>query len=78
MAREPGTPSVPPGVVPITGFADDATETFFRTGRVRKDSRGERLRQDGHEVLYIAELSPSMADDDVLEQAKRAKRRSVD
>jgi predicted nuclease of predicted toxin-antitoxin system len=29
----------------------------------------EQLRQDGHEVLYIAELSPSLSDDDVLQQA---------
>ena len=29
----------------------------------------ERLRQDGHEVLYVAETSPSISDDAVLEQA---------
>ncbi len=29
----------------------------------------ERLRQDGHEVLYVAELSPSAADDEVLQRA---------
>jgi predicted nuclease of predicted toxin-antitoxin system len=29
----------------------------------------ERLRRDGHDVLYVAELSPSVPDDDVLEQA---------
>ena len=29
----------------------------------------ERLRQDGHEVLYVAELSPSAADDEVLQHA---------
>ena len=26
----------------------------------------ERLRQQGHDVVYVAELSPSMADDQVL------------
>ena len=26
----------------------------------------ERLRQDGHDTLYIAEMSPSISDDDVL------------
>lgn len=29
----------------------------------------ERLRQDGHEVLYIAEMEPSIEDDVVLERA---------
>jgi predicted nuclease of predicted toxin-antitoxin system len=29
----------------------------------------ERLRQDGHEVLYIAEMEPSIEDDLVLERA---------
>ncbi len=29
----------------------------------------ERLRHDGHEVLYVAELSPGVADEDVLQQA---------
>lgn len=29
----------------------------------------ERLRQDGHEVLYVAEMAPSVSDDVVLEQA---------
>jgi predicted nuclease of predicted toxin-antitoxin system len=29
----------------------------------------ERLRQDGHDVVYIAELSPSVADEEVLRQA---------
>jgi len=28
-----------------------------------------RLRQDGHDVVYIAELSPSVPDEDVLQQA---------
>ncbi len=27
------------------------------------------LRQDGHNVLYIAEMSPSIPDDDILQQA---------
>jgi len=29
----------------------------------------ERLRQDGHDVVYVAELSPSIADEEVLQQA---------
>ena len=29
----------------------------------------ERLRQDGHHVVYVAELSPSITDEDVLRQA---------
>ena len=29
----------------------------------------ERLRQDGHDVVYVAELSPSVADEEVLRQA---------
>ena len=29
----------------------------------------ERLRQDGHEVIYVAELSPSVSDEEVLRQA---------
>ncbi len=29
----------------------------------------ERLRQDGHTVLYIAEMEPSISDDVVLERA---------
>jgi predicted nuclease of predicted toxin-antitoxin system len=29
----------------------------------------ERLRQDGHEVLYIAEMDPGISDDIVLSQA---------
>jgi hypothetical protein len=28
----------------------------------------ERLRQDGHDVVYVAELSPSLPDDEVLQQ----------
>jgi predicted nuclease of predicted toxin-antitoxin system len=29
----------------------------------------EQLRQDGHDVAYIAELAPSISDDEVLQQA---------
>ena len=29
----------------------------------------DRLRQQGHEVVYVAELSPGMADDQVLQYA---------
>lgn len=29
----------------------------------------ERLRRDGHEVVYVAELSPSVADEEVLRHA---------
>jgi predicted nuclease of predicted toxin-antitoxin system len=29
----------------------------------------ERLRTDGHTVAYVAELSPSITDDEVLDQA---------
>ena len=29
----------------------------------------ERLRQEGHDVAYVAELSPSITDDEVLQQA---------
>jgi len=29
----------------------------------------ERLRQDGHQVVYVAEVSPSVADEEVLHQA---------
>lgn len=29
----------------------------------------ERLRREGHDVLYMAELSPSLPDEDVLQQA---------
>jgi predicted nuclease of predicted toxin-antitoxin system len=35
----------------------------------------ERLRQDGHDVVYVAELSPSITDTEVLQQAND--RRSV-
>jgi len=29
----------------------------------------ERLRADGHDTVYVAELSPSIADDQVLDEA---------
>jgi hypothetical protein len=29
----------------------------------------DRLRQDGHDTVYIAELSPSVSDDQVLNEA---------
>ncbi len=29
----------------------------------------ERLREDGHEVLYVAEMEPGVSDDEVLELA---------
>lgn len=29
----------------------------------------DRLRQEGHDVVYIAEVSPSVTDDEVLQQA---------
>ena len=29
----------------------------------------ERLRQDGHDVVYVAELAPSVPDEEVLRQA---------
>lgn len=29
----------------------------------------EQLRQDGHDTLYVAELSPSITDDQVLQEA---------
>jgi predicted nuclease of predicted toxin-antitoxin system len=29
----------------------------------------EHLRQDGHDVVYVAELSPGVADEEVLQQA---------
>lgn len=31
----------------------------------------ERLRQDGHDVLYVAEVEPSISDDVVLERANK-------
>ncbi|MFH0802025.1 MAG: DUF5615 family PIN-like protein [bacterium] len=31
----------------------------------------ERLRQEGHTVLYVAEMEPGLADDAVLETASR-------
>jgi predicted nuclease of predicted toxin-antitoxin system len=32
----------------------------------------ERLRHDGHAVVYIAEVSPSIEDDEVLRRANEA------
>ena len=29
----------------------------------------ERLRAEGHDVVYIAELAPSITDDEVLDEA---------
>jgi predicted nuclease of predicted toxin-antitoxin system len=29
----------------------------------------ERLRLDGHDVVYVAELSPSVTDEEVLQEA---------
>jgi predicted nuclease of predicted toxin-antitoxin system len=29
----------------------------------------ERLRQDGHEILYVAEMEPSISDEEVLNRA---------
>jgi predicted nuclease of predicted toxin-antitoxin system len=29
----------------------------------------ERLREDGHHVVYVAEMSPSIPDEEVLQQA---------
>jgi len=29
----------------------------------------ERLRRDGHDIVYVAELSPSIPDEEVLQQA---------
>jgi predicted nuclease of predicted toxin-antitoxin system len=29
----------------------------------------DRLRQEGHDVVYVAELSPSITDDEVLQRA---------
>ncbi len=31
----------------------------------------QRLRQDGHDVLYVAEMKPGISDDDVLEAANQ-------
>ncbi len=31
-----------------------------------------RLRDEGHEVLFVAEMSPSISDNEVLEQANEA------
>lgn len=34
----------------------------------------ERLRQEGHEVDYVAELSPGISDEDVFELASSQRR----
>ena len=34
----------------------------------------ERLRQDGHQVVYVAELSPSIPDEEVLRHANTGTR----
>lgn len=34
----------------------------------------ERLRTDGHDTVYVAELSPSITDDQVLQEANTATR----
>ncbi|GIW42747.1 MAG: hypothetical protein KatS3mg077_0029 [Candidatus Binatia bacterium] len=31
----------------------------------------ERLRQDGHEVRYVAEIEPGISDDNILDLANR-------
>jgi hypothetical protein len=31
----------------------------------------DRLRADGHDVAYVAELAPGMSDDNVLEHARK-------
>jgi len=33
----------------------------------------DQLRQDGHEVLYVAEMKPGISDDEVLNLANREK-----
>jgi predicted nuclease of predicted toxin-antitoxin system len=32
----------------------------------------EALRQDGHDVTYVAEMSPSISDDEVLDEANQS------
>ena len=32
-----------------------------------------RLRSDGHDVAYVAEMSPSITDDEVLDKANRSR-----
>ncbi len=34
----------------------------------------ERLRQDGHDVAYVAEMSPGLVDETVLNQSREAAR----
>lgn len=38
----------------------------------------ERLRQEGHDIVYIAELAPSISDDEVIREAKSAACAAVD
>lgn len=33
----------------------------------------ERLRKDGHVVLYVAEIAPSISDDEVMQRANQEK-----
>jgi len=33
----------------------------------------ERLREDGHDVLYVAEMEPGITDDQVLEKANESR-----
>ena len=44
--------------------------TFFCDEGVERQV-GERLRADGHEVSYVAEVDPGLSDDDVLSEARR-------
>ena len=32
----------------------------------------EKLRQDGHDVIYVTEMEPSIGDDDVLHRANKS------
>ncbi len=32
----------------------------------------ERLRQDGYQVHYVAEMDPGISDDEILQQANQA------
>ena len=34
----------------------------------------ERIRQDGYPVIYIAEIAPSISDDEVLDRANQESR----
>ena len=54
----------------IAGLCDRrATQHVGKRGRetcVVSRFRATRLRQDGHDVLYIAELSPGIVDEEIL------------